>query len=340
MTPTPFALKRIAATLLIAAAGASSAFAADIKERNIKFPIVNQIDHPQGIGAKRFADLVEQKSGGKMKVRIYPGGTLGGEQQVASAMQGGTIEAASMAPAQLVGMIKEFVVLDFPFSFANEREADAVLDGPVGRKLMDKLPEKGLIGLGYMEQGYRSITNSKRPITRMEDIQGLKIRTILNPLYLDMLNALGANAVPMPFPELYTALESKAVDGQENPYATAEASKFYEVQKYFSNTRHIYNSQLMLVSKKFWDQLSADERKILQDASNEASVYQRRVSRALSDQSKQNLIKAGMQINDLAPQEIARMRDKIKPVIDKYSAQVGEPLVKEFYAELEKARKR
>lgn len=337
---TPFALKRIAAAVLIAAAAASSTFAADIKERSIKFPIVNQIDHPQGIGAKRFADLVEQKSGGKMKVRIYPGGTLGGEQQVASAMQGGTIEAASMAPAQLVGMIKEFVVLDFPFSFANEREADAVLDGPVGRKLMDKLPEKGLIGLGYMEQGYRSITNSKRPITRIEDIQGLKIRTILNPLYLDMLNALGANAVPMPFPELYTALESKAVDGQENPYATAEASKFYEVQKYFSNTRHIYNSQLMLVSKKFWDQLSADERKILQDASTEASTYQRRVARALSDQSKQNLIKAGMQINDLSPQELARMRDKIKPVIDKYSAQVGEPLLKEFYAELEKARKR
>jgi len=214
-----------------------------------------------------------------------------------------------------------------------------VLDGPVGRKLMDKLPEKGLIGLGFMEQGYRSISNSKRPITRLEDIQGLKIRTIQNPLYLDMLNALGANAVPMPFPELYTALEQKAVDGQENPYATVEASKFYEVQKYFSNTRHIYNSQMMMVSKKFWDQLSADEKKILQDSSNEASAYQRKVAREMSEKSRQALIKAGMQINDLSPQELQRMRDKVKPVIDKYSAQVGEPLVKEFYAELEKARK-
>ena len=333
------ALKRIAAAVLIAVAGVSSALAADIKERNIKFPIVNQIDHPQGIGAKKFAELVEQKSGGKMKVKIYPGGSLGGELQVASAMQGGTIEASSMAPAQLVGMVKEFVVLDFPFAFANEREADFVLDGPVGRKLMDKLPEKGLIGLGYMEQGYRSISNSKRPITRLEDIQGLKIRTIQNPLYLDMLNALGANAVPMPFPELYTALEQKAVDGQENPYATVEASKFYEVQKYFSNTRHIYNSQMMMVSKKFWDQLSADEKKVLQDASNEASAYQRKVAREMSDKSRQALIKNGMQINDIAPQELQRMRDKVKPVIDKYSAQVGTPLVTEFYAELEKARK-
>ncbi len=332
-------LGRIAFAALAACAVSSAALAADIKERTIKFPIVNQIDHPQGIGAKKFADLVDAKSGGKMKVKVFAGGTLGGEQQVASAMQGGTIEASSMAPAQLVGMIKEFVVLDFPFSFANEHEADFVLDGPVGKKLMDKLPEKGLVGLGFMEQGYRSITNSKRPITKLEDIQGLKIRTILNPLYLDMLNALGANAVPMPFPELYSALETKAVDGQENPYATAEASRLYEVQKYFSNTRHIYNSQMMLVSKKFWDQLSADEKKILQDASNEASVYQRKVAREMNEKSRQNLIKNGMLINDVSPQEIQRMRDKVKPVIDKYTAQVGQPLVTEFYAELEKARK-
>lgn len=327
-----------AAVLAVLGAAATLASAQDVKERSIKFPIVNQMDHPQGLGAKKFADLVEQKSGGKMKVKVYPGGTLGGEQQVASAMQGGTVEASMMAPAQLVGMIKEFVVLDFPFSFQNEREADAVLDGPFGKKLMDKLPPKGLVGLGFMEQGYRSITNSKRPVTKLEDIQGLKIRTILNPLYIDMLNALGANAVPMPFPELYTALETKAVDGQENPYATAEASKFYEVQKYFSNTRHIYNAQMMMVSKKFWDQLSADEKKILQDASNEAAAYQRKVSREMGEKSKQTLIKNGMQINDLAPAEIARMRDKVKPVIDKYTAQVGEPLVKEFYAELDKAR--
>ncbi len=324
-----------AAFMLCAAVG--SAAAADIKERNIKFPIVNQMDHPQGLGAKKFADLVAEKSGGKMKVKVFPGGTLGGEQQVASSMQGGTVEASMMAPAQLVGMIKEFVVLDFPFAFANEKEADAVLDGPIGRKLQDMLPAKGLVGLGFMEQGYRSVTNSKRPINKLEDLQGLKIRTILNPLYIDMLNALGANAVPMPFPELYSALETKAVDGQENPYATAEASKLYEVQKYFSNTRHIYNPQMMLVSKKFWDQLSADEKKVLEDASREACLYQRKIAREMSEKSKQTLIKAGMQINDIAPAELQRMRDKVKPVIEKYSAQVGQPLVKEFYAELEKA---
>jgi len=219
---------------------------AEIKERSIKFPIVNAIDHPQGIGAKKFAEVVEAKSGGKIKVRLYPSGTLGGEQQVASAMQGGTVEASMMAPAQLVGNFKQFLVLDFPFAFANEREADAVLDGPVGKKLLEPMPARGLVGLAYMEQGYRSISNSRRPIQKMEDIRGLKIRTIQNPLYVDMLNALGANAVPMVFTELYTALETRTVDGQENPYATLEASKFYEVQKYASATRHIYNPQLLL----------------------------------------------------------------------------------------------
>ena len=244
-----------------------------------------------------------------------------------------------MAPAQLVGNYKEFLVLDLPFAFANEREADIVLDGPFGKKLLEVMPAKGLVGLAYMEQGYRSISNSKRPINKLEDIQGLKIRTIQNPLYVDMLNTLGANAVPMAFTELYTALDTKAVDGQENPYATLEASKFYEVQKYMSATKHIYNPQLLLVGKKFWDMLSPAEKKIFQDAANEARDYQRKVAREMSDKSRQFLVKNGMQINDIAPQEIARMRDKVKPVVDKYSAQIGAPLVQEFYAELDKARK-
>ena len=243
--------------------GASDFARAEIKSRSIKMPIVNNIEHPQGVGAKKFAELIEQKSGGKIKVRVYAGGTLGGEQQVASAMQGGTVEVSMMAPAQLVGNFKDFLVLDFPFAFANEREADAVLDGPLAGSCWSRCPTRVWWALAYMEQGYRSITNSKRPITKLEDIQGLKIRTILNPLYIDMLNALGANAVPMPFPELYTALETGTVDGQENPYSTVEASKFDEVQKYFSNTRHIYNSQLLLVSKKFWDSLSDEEKKDL-----------------------------------------------------------------------------
>ena len=329
---TPIAL----ATVMIFAAG--SGLAADIKERTAKFPLVNAIDHPQGLGAQKFVDVVDKKSGGKIKIKIFPNGTLGGEQQVAAAMQGGTIEISMMSPAQIVGTVKEFVVLDFPFSFANETQADAVLDGPFGKKLMDYMPAKGWVGLGFMEQGYRSISNSKRPINKLEDIKGLKIRTILNPLYVDMLNAMGANAVPMPFPELYTALEMKTVDGQENPETSVDASKFYEVQKYFSGTRHIYNPQMLMVSKKFWDSLSADEKKIFEEALVEARDTQRKAARAMTAKSRKVLTDHGMALNEIAPAELERMKAAVKPVTDKYAAQLDPALVKAFQAELEKTK--
>lgn len=334
-------MKRVTAPFLFAAAvclvsGMSSA--ADIKERTIKFPIVNAIDHPQGIGAQKFADLVEKKSGGKIKVKVFANGTLGGEVQVASAMQGGTIEMSMMGSCQLVGTIPEFVVLDFPFSFANAAQADAILDGQFGKKLMDYMPAKGWVGLGFMDQGYRSISNSKRPINKLEDIKGLKIRTIQNPLYLDMLNILGANAVAMPFPELYTAMEMKTVDGQENPETTVDASKFYEVQKYFSGTRHIYNAQLVMVSKIFWDSLSQDEKKIFEEATVEARDVQRKASRAMTEKSRKVMIEHKMQLNEIEPSELARMKAAVKPVVDKYAASLDQALIKSFNAELERVK--
>ncbi|MDR0380028.1 MAG: TRAP transporter substrate-binding protein [Candidatus Accumulibacter sp.] len=329
---TPMAL---AAAMLFAAGPAT---AADIKERNVKFPTVNSADHPQTLGAQKMADVINQKSGGKIKVKVFPNGTLGGEQQVAAAMQGGTVEVSMMSPAQLVGTVKEFVVLDFPFSFANEAQADAVLDGPFGKRLMDYMPEKGWVGLGFMEQGFRSISNSRRPINKMEDIKGLKLRTILNPLYVEMLNTLGANAVPMPFPELYSALETKTVDGQENPETSVDANKFYEVQKYFSGTRHIYNPQMVMVSKKFWDTLSNDEKKIFEEAFLEARDLQRKAARDMTDKSRKVMTDNGMELNEIDPAELARMREAVQPVTDKYAAQIDADLVKAFYAELEKTK--
>lgn len=324
-------------TFALLALGAT-ANASDIKSRNLKLPIVNAIDHPQGLGARKFVEVVAKESGGKIRIKVFPNGTLGGEQQVASAMQGGTIEISMMSPAQLVGTIREFVVLDFPYMLNSEAQADAVLDGPFGRRLMDYMPAKGWVGLGFMEQGYRSISNSKRPINRLEDIKGLKIRTILNPLYVDMLNALGANAVPMPFPELYSALETKTVDGQENPETSVSANKFYEVQKYFSGTRHIYNPQMLMVSKKLWDSLSADERKIFDTAMVAARDVQRKATRAMIATARDAMVKNGMLLNELAPNELERLKQAVRPVTEKYAAALDPELVKAYYAELERTK--
>src|SRR5215510_5544619 len=329
----------VASVVVMAALLPVEVNAQNVASRTFRVAYVQAKDHPHGLGAQRFADIVQQKSGGKMKVATFGSGTLGGDAQVISSLQGGTIDMTMVSPGLLVGLEKEYALLDLPFLFNNYKEVDAVLDGPVGKKLLEKLPAKGLIGLGYWDHGFRNVTNSKRPIMKLEDLAGLKIRVIQIAQFIEMFNTLGANAVPMAFTELYTALETKTVDGQENPYATLEASKFYEVQKYMSATKHIYNPQLLMVSKKFWDTLSADEKKIFQEAANETRDYQRKVAREMSDKSRQFLVKSGMQINDISPQELARMRDKVKPVVDKYAAQIGEPLVKEFYAELDKARK-
>ena len=174
-----------------------------------------------------------------------------------------------VVPGTVSGNIKEFSIFDFPLLFNSYEEADAVLDGPVGQKLLTRLPEKGLIGLGYWDHGYRNLTNNRRPVAKLEDIQGLKIRVIQIPIVIDTFNALGANAVPMPLPEVYTALETGAVDGQENPNALIESSKYQEVQKYILTTRHIYNPLVVLFSKKTWDKLSEDERRILQEAARQ-----------------------------------------------------------------------
>jgi tripartite ATP-independent transporter DctP family solute receptor len=315
-----------------------AAQAADVKERSIKFSFVQTLDSHWGLGAQRFAELVSQKSGGRMKVKLYPGGTLGGDLQLLSALQGGILEMSMMAPALLVGSVKEFAVLDLPFLFNDVKEADAVLDGPVGTKLMSRLPDKGVVGLGYWEHGYRNLTNSRRPVAKLEDIEGLKIRTLQVPLYLDMIQALGASAVPMALPELYGALESKAVDGQENPSVTIETNKYYEAQKYLSTTRHVYNSIIVLIGKKAWDQFSPDEQKIVHDAAAEARPYQRQVSREMDAKAVASLKAKGMTVTEVSAQERSRMRDRLKPVTDKYVREAGGTLAKEMFAELDRLR--
>jgi tripartite ATP-independent transporter DctP family solute receptor len=323
----------LAASLLMASAGH-----AQIKERNFKFAFVNQKEHPQGMGAQRFAELVEKKSGGKMKVKLFPAGVLGGDAAIISSLQGGTVDFTMVVPGSLSVAIKEFTLFDLPFLFNNEKEADFVIDGPVGRKLLEKLPEKGLVGLTYFEHGFRNVTNSRRPVARLEDLQGLKLRVMQIPVMIDMFSAVGANPSPLPLPEVYSALEQKAVDGQENPYSLVEASKYYEIQKYGSDTRHTFNPIVVLSSKKTWDQLSEDERRILVDAAKETQPYQRSANREVNAKAAEFLKSKGMTLTTFPAQERERLREKLKPVTEKYVKQVDPALAQELFAELAKAR--
>lgn len=332
-------MKRILLKSLVAIAAIAVVGAAQAQQRTIKFANQNAKGHPIVMGMEKFAELVEAKSSGKLKVNVFPGGALGSDQANLSALQGGALEMASMNSGIFASIVKDFAVYDFPFLFSNPQEVAAVVDGAVGQQLHAKLEEKGLIGLTYYELGFRQITNSKRPITKVEDIAGLKLRVIPNPINIDWVSALGANPTPLPFPELYAALEQKAVDGQENPVATIQGAKLFEVQKYMTLTNHQYNPQSVVVSKKFWESLSPTEQKIVQEAAVESAKYQREQSRSAAAGILDALKKAGMQVNELPPAEMAKLREKIKPVIAKHTANVGEATVKAVLADIEAARK-
>ena len=322
--------------VVLLAAGAGQA--AEIGKHTIKFATAGAKGSPIALGMERFAELVAARSGGQISVKTFPGGTLGGDIQTISALQGGTVEMTTMNAGLLSGVAKDFALVDLPFLFETPQEADAVMDGPVGKALMEELPPKGLVGLVYWELGFRELTNNRHPVTKIDDIAGLKIRVVQSPLYIDLFNALGANAVPMPFPELYTALETGTVDGQENPAASILTAKLNEVQKYLTLTNHTYNPQIVMVSGKFWGKLNEDERKLLQEAALEAQGYQRAVSREQAGKALDQLKAEGMEISPLPPEEVAKFREKAKPVADKYAAAVDPALVKQLEAEIAKAR--
>jgi tripartite ATP-independent transporter DctP family solute receptor len=331
-------------TLVAAAAAAAlsapfAALAQDIKPRLIRFGYGLNEQSNQGRAAKVFAEAVDKASGGKMKVRAIGASALGPDVQMQQALVGGAQEMMVGSTATLVGITKEMALWDTPFLFGNAAEADAVLDGPIGRKVMDKLQEKGLVGLVYWENGFRNLTNSKRPVQKMEDLDGIKLRVMQNNVYLDSFKLLGANAVPMPFSELFSALETKTVDGQENPFNTILSSKFYEVQKYLSVTNHVYSPWIVLASKKWWDGLSKDEHKVLLDAAVASRDFERKDTRDEGARALADLKGKGMQINEVPAAETARMRDKLANINAGIATSVGPDLWAETQAALGKLRK-
>lgn len=330
-------IKTVLAAAVFALLGVASA--QEIKERTLKLGLQNPKGHPAVMGAEKFAEIVAAKSAGKIKVVLYPGGVLGGDAPTVSAVQGGTVEMTVLNSGILASQVKEFAVYDFPFIFANPKEADAVVDGPFGKALHAKLADKGIIGLAYWELGFRDLTNGRRPIHKVEDIAGLKLRVIPNPINIDWVKALDANPTPLAFPELFAALDQKAVDGQENPVSVILANKFAEVQKYLTLTNHQYNPQSVIISRKVWDTMSPAERQIVQEAATEAGKYQRQVSREQAASTIDQLRKAGMQVTELPPSEQAKLREKMKPVIEKHAASVGEGTVRDLMAELARLRK-
>jgi len=309
---------------------------AEIKNRTIRISAGVNEDHPVAGGVKVMTQCIAEKSGGKIKMTAFWGGALGTDQQQTQSLRSGTQEMTITSTSPLVGILPALGAFDLPFIFKNEKEADGVLDGEFGAEISAMLPARGLINLAYWENGFRNLTNSRRPVTKWEDISGMKVRVMQNGIFIDTFNNMGANAVPMSFGELFSALDTKAIDAQENPFVTIDSSKFYEVQKYLSVTRHAYTPYLALFSKPIWDSYSAEEKKILQDCTIAGRDAQRGIARKQSADALDKLKKQGMQVVEFTEAEQARMRDHAKSVLDKHAPAIGKDTVAKLLAAIEK----
>lgn len=319
-------------------AGAAIAAPTGFQERTLRVGNGVSEDHPNGDGERKMAQCAAEKSGGKMKIQLFWNAMLGNELATIQQVRTGSLEMVLASPAPITGIVPELGVLDLPFLFDNATEARRILDGKIGDWFGAKMMNAGLVNLAWMESGFRHTTSSKRPITKWEDFQGIKLRVMQSPIYIDTFKEMGANAVPMAFSEVYSALEMKAVDGQENPVNNIENMKFYEVQKYLSFTKHSYTPTLVLASKKIWDTMSPEEQKTLRDCAIVGRDVQRKANSDAEAKSIEMMKAKGIVVNDVAPAELNRIRDKTKTVSDSYAAKLNPEAVSMVFNELKVIR--
>lgn len=274
-----------------------------------------------------FEKIVEKETNGAIDVEVYPDGQLGGDLQVFEGLKMGTIEASTMSTGPIASFAPKMNVLDLPFLFKDTKTAHEILDGEIGEELLKELEGTGVIGINYWENGYRHLTNSVREVKTAADVEGLKIRTLENNLHIDIWEALGAVPTPMAYTELFTALEQKVVDGQENPVGNVISNKMYEVQKYLTKTGHVYNASPFLVSETFWKKLTSEEQEIIKKAAEEAKVYQRNLNAEEDNTAFDQLVKEGMVITELSDQDRQTFVDAVQVVYEKYKVDFGEDLV-------------
>jgi len=333
--PKRFTLRRAALLAIAATALCSNLAFAEIKA---KLGHAMPDTHPQAAAMNKFAELASSYTSGTVKVQIYHGGVLGSDEKQLQAVQAGTQDLYIGTLAPLSTRVKEVQVWDLPFMFQNEKEVYAVLDGESSKTIFKSIEPSGLVGLTWTGMGFRDLSNSKRAVTKLEDITGLKVRVMANPVALETWKAIGANAVPMAFAEVFPALEVKALDGQENPLVHMYSNKMQEVQKFISITNHVYTPVAMVASKKFWDGLSPAEKAGVQKAATEAGLLQRK----LLDEGDRDVVgkfrAAGVEVSTVSPAELARIQERVKPVVAKFAPLIGEDFVKKFYAEIAAAR--
>lgn len=319
----------VAATLALAASAASA-------QQKIRIAGNFAAEHPSSVAVEQvFRKEVERASNGQLQVDVFPAMQLGGAKENVDAVRSGTLTLTWVGAAFLSRIAPELEAVSLPFVFANREQAFRVIDGPVGDAIDKKLGDKGFIALGWMELGMRHVTNSKQPVKSMADLKGLKVRLQPNETHLATFRALGANPIAMDVKELYSALEQRVVDGQENPYSVISASRYGEVQKYLSNSGHFFDFIAVVASKKAFEQLKPEQQKVLREAMDKTVAFQRKLA-AEEEGKKLAELKAKMQFDMLAPAALEEMRKATAPVIQEVKKRAGADLVDQVLAEAAK----
>ncbi len=280
-----------------------------------------------------FKELVEENSDGRITVELYHSSQLGDDREMMEALQLGTQEMTCPSTAPIAPFVNGYKVFDLPFIFPNEGAADYVLDSEIGQDLLDQLSEIGIKGLVYWENGFRQLTNDVRPVRTPADVQGLKVRTMENPIHLAAWETMGANPTPMAFGELFSALQQDVVDGQENPWGTIYLQNFPEVQQYTTDTGHVYSPFVLMIAQKFWDDLPADLQDVVMDAAVQSRDHNRKLNRELNAQYLEQL-KDVMNVTILTNEEKMAFQEATAAVYEQYSAEIGRDLVNDVRAKV------
>ncbi|MFL6691689.1 MAG: TRAP transporter substrate-binding protein [Ramlibacter sp.] len=281
--------------------------------------------NPRHEAAVKFAELVKAKTSGRIEVQVAHSAQLGDDAAMVTALRTGALDMTANSQGAIANAVPEYAAYGMPFVFASPAQAFKLLDGPLGKELADLSAQKGMVVLGYWDNGIRQMTNSKRPIAKVEDMKGLKMRTPPDAVLVEIMQALGADAQQIKFSELYVALQQGVVDGQENPLANIHASKLYEVQKFLAMTNHQFQMTPFLMSKRTWDRLSAADRTAVQQAAAEATTLQRRLSAEADEKLLAELKSQGVQVTTVDKNAFAAATQK---VTDKWLAGPIGPYVK------------
>jgi TRAP-type transport system periplasmic protein len=302
--------------------------------RVLRFGIGLGEDHPQGQAVKHLAQLVKERSKGRLHIELFAGGQLGNDISMTDALRKGTLDMTAPDTSSLVRFNKGFGVINFPFLLDSESDADFLLDSSFGAELLASLPKEGLQGLGFWENGFRNLTNNRGAVTKRKDFQDLKVRVMPNAMFADAFKALDAAPTQIPFPEVYASLREGRVQAQENPLITIYASKFYEVQNHLTLTRHAYSAWAVLIGQSTWGSLNATDQALLRSAVSEATLYERKLIRERNQQMVEELRKLGMTVSEITREELPLIRLRARKVIDKYTDEYGRDWTRKLYMQL------